>query len=357
MLRRFVRWVLLLVLAGSLASTILTAARISSDPTISPYAAATPAETVNTAQRLLATHGTSAAVVAQLRKRLNEQPRNWLSLSRLVGFAQSRAIVLAPDVADALAIAKEDDAGFYAFSSSCTTCAADPGLCPFAQVLICQTPLALPPAADIQTLPAFVTAAQGGLPSDQAALAVTLTDLLAEQLATAANDARAIRNGAQLAMLGNRMRLLSPALTTMASEAALDGVNWAAPSRMGTAADISAVARTDAFAPLSQVLSNLAALQSASTSKTVLHLLPSIDSAADAQGLARAAAALGPQFVVTFELLGKQGTIHTTQQVSKTGWTLVAGLTAFWLAFALLLGSWLQNRMEQRRHPPEIDAD
>lgn len=357
MLQRSARWAVLLVLAIALATTVLTAAKIASDPQISPYEPASAGEILAGTQKMLADITTSDVVLAHIRLRLNDYPRNWLGLTALLDYAQARGVALPPDLVDALAIAKEDDHGLYAFTTSCATCAGDPGLCSLAQVFICQTPLALPPAPGVAAVTAVtaVTAAESisasGQGKDQAVLAMAIAASRAEALAPfVGGDADAIRDGARLAMLAHRMALVSPALETLASDAALDGVDWAALATVKSDADLATATRAEAFAPLAMAMADLHQLAAASTTLTALYLLPLIDTANDARALTAAAKVLGPQVIVAAELLGKQNLIRSTQQLGKTGWTLVAGLAGIWLCLAILFGSWLKQR--KRRQSP-----
>jgi hypothetical protein len=356
MLRRIVRWLLLLVLAASVASTVLTAVKIASDPLAAPYEPATTDEILSNTRTMLAELGQPDDIVSHLHRALNEYPRNWLGLSALLAHAQATAIPLPPDLSDALAIAKEDDFGLYAFPTSCADCSSDPGRCMFAQTVICQTPLSLPPLPNLDAIAAAEAASASGESKDQATLAWDITALRADTLAAlTAQDAENIRTGARLAQLGNRMQRTSVNLTNLASDAALDGVDWAAMTRLQSASELETATRAEAFAALATIAAAIGQLDTASSVQTTLHLLPLIDSAADARGLATAAGALGPQLIVTADLLGKPNLIRSTLRLSKTGWTLVAGLAAMWLSLALLIGGWLKRRRKLRAAEVEND--
>ena len=355
MLRRGVRWFLLLVLAAALASTVLTAAKIASDPTISPYEPATQAETLANSQKLMAELATPKTIAARFAERLNDSPRNWLSLAMLKDFADKQGIALPPDITDALSIAQEDDFGLYAFAAPCTSCAADPTSCPFEQLLICNDPFNLPPAADLTTLRAATLAATDGAPKSQAEVAFSIIALQAESLAPVAGQADALRNGARLASFASRLSRLSPALIEQASDAATDGVNWGALTNLQTADALPAAIRSEVFMPLAQVLLALNDLNTARSTKMSLQILPMIDNARDGAEMTAALHALGPDLIVTSEILGKDSLLRSTHNLSKTAWLAVAGLAGIWISLAILAVGWLHRRAERGRGDPTED--
>ena len=83
MWRRLVRLTLTLVLATSLAGTVLTATRIASDPLIAPYTEAAADQIIAATDRMLAAADTPALLQARVVARLAETPRNWLALDAL----------------------------------------------------------------------------------------------------------------------------------------------------------------------------------------------------------------------------------------------------------------------------------
>lgn len=359
MLHRGIRWFLLLVLAAALASTVLTAAKIASDPAISPYEPATQAEILANTGALMVERATPLAIAARLRERLNDTPRNWLSLAMLTGLAERQGITLPPDITDALAIAQEDDFGLYAFAAPCTACAADPTSCPYAQLLICNDPFALPPAADLNALHAAALKATDGAAQSQAEVAFAIIALQAEPLAARlSTSAEALRDGARLASFANRLARLSPALTALASETATDGVDWGALTNLQTPETLPAAIRIEAFLPLAQLVLALNQLNAARNPKMSLQLLPMIDNARDAAQMTAALNALGPDLIVTSEVLGKDTLLRATHNLSKTAWITVAGLAGIWISLAILAAGWLRRRADRRSgEPDDEDAE
>lgn len=343
-MRRLVRLILLLVLTGSLASTVMMAARIASDPLITPFRQAATAEISARLDRMLAETATPDAITARIRTRLAEEPRNWMALDALRDLALEFHIVLPPELATALITAREDDHGYYAQAASCAQCAYDPAECAITQVMICQMPIALTPIGDIAGIARAGVAYVNEGEVDQIDLALSVVGLGATaMLLTSAGASAFVKAGASLAKLARRMGRMSPGLARMATEAVQDGVNWAALPSVRSIDTLSAAIRMDAFVPLSNTLVDLERLRGATSTTTALHLLPMVNDAADARRLANAAEALGPRLVGRAEMLGKVRLMRATVRWSQTAWALGAGLIGLMLSLAGLMGQGLQS--------------
>lgn len=346
MLRALARGFLLLALAGSLASTTLMAARIASDPLITPFADAAADQIMAATDRMLAQAATPETLRAHISNRLAEEPRNWLALDALVALAAERAIPLPDDLTDAVQIAREDDHGFYAQAASCAACAYDPAECSLSQVMICQAPIALSPIGDVTGITRAGVAYATGVEVDQIDLALSVVGLGATAAVLASGGSSVVvKAGAGLAKLARRMGRLSPRLVAMATDAVRGGVDWARLPAARSLDDLTAAIRVDAFAPLTNTLTDLERLRAATNTTTALHLLPMVDDAADARRLAHAAEALGPKLTGRAEVLGKARLLRATVIVSKTGWALVSGLAGLMLSVAMMLGGMIQHRL------------
>lgn len=344
MLRALARGMMLLVLAGSLASTTLTAARIASDPLITPFTEAAADQIVAATDRMLAQAATPETLRAHIANRLAEEPRNWLALDALVALAAERPVPLPEDLTDAVQIAREDDHGYYAQAASCAACAYDPAQCSLSQVMICHAPIALSPIGDITGITRAGLAYATGAEVDQIDLALSVVGLGATAAVLASGGSSVVvKAGAGLAKLARRMGRLSPRLVGMAVDAARGGVDWARLPSVRSLDDLTAAIRMDAFAPLTQTLTDLDRLRAATNTTTALHLLPLADDAADANRLARAAEALGPKLTGRAEVLGKARLLRATMRVSKTGWALVSGLAGLMLSAAIMLAGVVQH--------------
>ena len=353
MLHRLARTLLLLTFAGSLASTTLTAARVASDPLITPFAAAAADQIVAATDRMLAMAATPETMRAHISNRLAEDPRNWLALDALVALATERAIPLPIDLTDALQIAREDDHGYYATAASCAACAYDPAQCSLSQVMICQAPVALSPIGDITGITRAGVAYATGTDVDQIDLALSVVGLGATAAVLASGGSSVVvKAGAGLAKLARRMGRLSPRLVDMAQDAVRTGVNWAALPAVRSADDLTAAIRADAFVPLTRTLTDLERLRAATDATTALHLLPMVEGATDARRLADAAQALGPKLVGRAEVLGKARLLRATLRVSDTGWALVSSLIGLMVSVAMTLAGMVQRGLSQhlRRH-------
>ncbi len=346
MLRALARGVLLVVLAASLASTTLMAARIASDPLISPFAEAAADQILAATDRMLVQAATPETLHAHIANRLAESPRNWLALDALVALAAERGITLPDDLTDAVQIAREDDHSYYATVASCAACAYDPAQCSLSQVMICQAPIALTPIGDITGITRAGVSYATGTEVDQIDLALSVVGLGATAAVLASGGSSVVvKAGAGLAKLARRMGRLSPRLVTTATEAVRGGVNFAALPAVRNLDDLKAAIRMDAFAPLTNTLTDLERLRAATTTTTALHLLPLVDDAADARRLARAAEALGPKLVGRVEVLGKARLFRATLRLAETGWALVSGLAGLMLSAAMMLAGMVQHRL------------
>ncbi len=346
MVRALARWVLRLILAGSLAGTTLTAARIASDPLIAPFTDATQDQIAASIDVILARAATSETMQAHIANRLTERPRNWLALDALVALADERAIALPQNLTAAVRIAREDDHGYYATLASCAACAYDPAGCNLSEVMICQVPIALSPIGDLTGITRAGVAYATGAPVDQIDLALSVVGLGATAAVVATGGSSVVvKAGAGLAKLARRMGRLSPRLVEMAAEAVRKGVNWAALPAVRSIDDLKAAIRIDAFGPLTSTLADLDRLRAATDTATALHLLPLVDDAADAGRLARTAEAMGPKLVGRAEVLGKARLMRATLRASKTGWALVSGMVGVLLSAAMMVASLLQTRL------------
>lgn len=349
MLRGLTRLILLLVLAGSLAGTTLTAARIAADPLVAPFVEATKAEIQAATDRMLDQAATPETLRTHIFNRLAEDPRNWLALDALLGLAAERGIVLPMDLTDAVQIAREDDHSYYASVTSCAACAYDPAQCSLNQVMICQAPVALTPIGDIAGITRAGVAYASGAEVDQIDLALSVVGLGATAaVLTSGGTSGLVKAGASLAKLARRMGLLSPKLVEMAMIAARTGVDWARLPAVRSLDEVKAAVHADAFLPLTNTLTDLERLRGVTNATTALHLLPMVEDAADARRLATAAEALGPKLVGRAEVLGKARLFRATLRISETAWALGAGLIGLMLSGAGLISSILQTLLIRR---------
>jgi hypothetical protein len=347
--RRITRLILLVILAGSLAGTTLTAARIASDPLLAPFVEASKDQIAATTERMLTSAATPETLSAHIANRLAEQPRNWLALDALVDLAYERKIAIPSALNAAVQTAREDDHSYYATVTSCAACAYDPAQCSLSEVMICQAPIALTPIGDIAGITRAGVAYASGSEVDQIDLALSVVGLGATAAILASSGTSGVvKAGASLAKLARKMGRLSPHLVEMALEAARTGVNWASLPAVRSLDDLTAAIRSEAFLPLTNTLTDLSRLNTATDATTALHLLPMVDDAADARRLANAADALGPKLVGRAEVLGKARLLRATLRFSETAWALGAGLVGLMLSTATLISGMIQHALLKR---------
>ena len=349
MWRGLTRLILLLVLAGSLAGTTLTVARIASDPLLAPFVEASKDQIAAITERMLTSAATPETLSAHIANRLAEQPRNWLALDALVDLAYERKIAIPSALNAAVQTAREDDHSYYATVTSCAACAYDPAQCSLSEVMICQAPIALTPIGDIAGITRAGIAYASGSEVDQIDLALSVVGLGATAAILASSGTSGVvKAGASLAKLARKMGRLSPHLVEMALEAARTGVNWASLPAVRSLDDLTTAIRSEAFLPLTNTLTDLSRLNTATDATTALHLLPMVDDAADARRLANAADALGPKLVGRAEVLGKARLFRATLRFSETAWALGAGLVGLMLSTATLISGMIQHALLKR---------
>lgn len=349
MLRGLARLLLTGVLAISMVGTLLTAARIAADPRLSPYVTASSVQIRAATEAMLAQSDTPAILQARIEVLLTETPRNWLALGALTDLASERAIDLPPEVLDTLRIRREADHGFYMQARSCANCGYDPARCSLNQVMICQAPIALTPIGDLAGVARAGLAFASGSAVDQIDLALSIVGLGATvAVMTSGGTSYTVKAGASLAKLARRMGRLSPRLVKIAGEAASNGLRWADLPAVRSVDDLAGAIHPAAFAPLTETLTELAHLTAATDATTALHLLPLVEEAADARRLANAAQALGPKLVGRAEVLGKARLLRATIRLSKTAWTLGAGLVGLFISVAGMLTGMLQDALLQQ---------
>lgn len=359
MLRRLIRRLLLLVLAGSFAGTAFTGARIAVDPTLSPLREASAAQIRAATDRLLADAATPEALAERISTRLDESPRNWLALDALKDLAEERSIPLPDAIRTRFAMSHASDHGALAQAQSCAACALDPVDCSLSQVMFCQAPIALTPIGDIAGMARAGVAYATGDEVDGVDVALSVVGLGATAAVVASGGSSAfIKAGAGLAKLARRMGRLSPHLMAMATDAVRTGVDWAILPSVRSVDELRAVVRLDAFAPLTATLADLERLRTATDTATALHLFPLVDDAADARRLASAAEALGPKTVGRAEMLGKARLLRATLRLSETALALAASLAGLFLSLAGLIGSGASRRLSRallhKMPPPAI---
>jgi hypothetical protein len=339
MIRKLARGILTLAFAGSLALTVATAARVASDPALTPVRAATTAEIVAATDRMMAQEATPERLSTLIRERLDETPRNWIALDALVNVVQDRSLALPPDLMAEVETARADDASLLTRIGDCAKCVYDPATCSFSNVLICQPPVILTPVGDIAGITRAGVDYSLGNDVDRVDLGLSVVGLAATAFVVASGGSSvAVKAGASVAKLARRMGRLSQPLEKLILRSVRNGVDWAVLPSVRSVDELTAAIRMDAFAPIAAVAGDLERLRKGAGSTGALHLLPLVDDAADARHLADAAEALGPRLVGRAEVLGKARLFRATLRIGETAWMLTTGIIGMMLSIASLLG-------------------
>lgn len=345
MFRRLARHILTLSLAGSVALTALSAAHVAMNPTLAPLRDATVAEITATVGRELARLSPDT-IPARIATGLAAEPRDWVTLAALRDLATDLGHPLPPDLSARYDAALASDSGFYASAANCAACATDPAACTLSNVLLCRAPIELSPIGDVLAIADGARDYLSGADVDRLSVALAIVGLGATVTVVATGGTSvAAKLGASTLKLARGMGRLSPALTTLVTRAATDGVDWVALRAARSTDDIAATLRPAAFAPLVDTAADLDRLREATDTATALHLLKFVDTPADARRLANAATALGPRITAVAEALGKSRLLRATVRVTNTALALTAGIVALMLSLALTLSGWLQSRL------------
>ncbi|MEZ5756094.1 MAG: hypothetical protein R3D90_15525 [Paracoccaceae bacterium] len=345
MFRRLARHSMTLVIAGSLALTLLSAGRIAMDPTLAPLRAATTSEITAAIDRELA-RLSPGTLPARIDTHLAADRRDWVVLQSLRDLATELGHPLPPATLAAYDAAWSEDSGLWANAANCAACALDPAACTLSTFMMCQAPIMLTPIGDLATITDAGIDYMSGAEVDRIAVALSIVGLGATATVVASGGtSAAAKLGASGLKTARAMNRLSPRLTALTTRAATDGVDWIALRRARSMDDLALSLRADAFAPLVSIAADLDRIRTATDTTTALHLLPLIDDANDARRLADATQALGPRITARAEVLGKARLLRATTRITGLGYALITGLVGLILSLGLFLASALQTRL------------
>lgn len=345
MFRRLARHATTLVIAGSLALTLLSAGRIALDPTLTPIRDATASEIEATITAELARLSPDT-IPDRIADHLTAERRDWVVLQSLRDLAAELGQPLPPETLAAYDAAWEQDSGLWANAANCAACALDPAACTLSTFMMCQAPIMLTPIGDLATITDAGIDYMAGAEVDRIAVALSIVGLGATATVVASGGtSAAAKLGASGLKTARAMNRLSPRLTALTTRAATDGVDWIALRRARSMDDVALSLRADAFAPLVSIAADLDRIRAATDTTTALHLLPLIDDANDARRLGNAAQALGPRVTARAEVLGKARLLRATTRVTGLGYALITGMVGLILSVGLFLASALQTRL------------
>ena len=343
-MRRLARAILALLALGSLGLTLWSGWQVWQSPGLTPLRERTTEEIVALTDAMMAREATAERMDALIRARLDEDPRNWVTLQALRGVVDERGLSVDPGLLAAYDVAWDEDTGLVALTGECLECLWDIEACSLSNVLVCKAPLMLTPLEDLRGIAKAGWDHLAGDEVDQLDLGLSIVGLGATALVLfTGGSSETVKIGASAAKLARGMKVLSPGLERMAVTAVRTGVDWPALARVGSLDDLGRAVRLDAFAPLGAVASDLGRVWDATGSTATLHLMRSVDDAAEARALAHAAEALGPRTVARAEVLGSGRLMRATVRVSELGWTVTLGLVGLMGSLAAMLAGAVQG--------------
>ncbi|MES2143633.1 MAG: hypothetical protein V4516_04585, partial [Pseudomonadota bacterium] len=285
-------------MAASAFATWRAGLAVLRDPALRPMVEAGADRIIAATDRMMAAEATSDRMALLITARLAEDPRNWVALDALDEVVAERGMVLPPDVVAAMSTAKAKDDSLTAQLGGCAACAWDIAQCSLSQAFVCKAPILMTPVEDVRGIVKAGVDYSTGAGVDQLDLGLSVLGLSATALVIiSGGTSGGIKAGTVLVRLARGMDLLSPRLTGRLVDALRRGIDWAALPAMRSSDDVARLIRGDLLAPVASIASDLARISDAIGPARTLHLLPLVDDAADARGIARAAEALGPKIV------------------------------------------------------------
>lgn len=344
-MRRLARAILAVAMAGSLALTLLAAARIAAAPELRPLRDRTAAEIVAVTDRMMAAEATPERLGALITARLEEEPRNWVALTALHEVVLARGLAVDPAVLAAYDAAWEEDSGWLAVAGDCGACILDITACSLSTGLMCKAPVLFTPIEDLRGIGQAVYDYVAGEDVDEIDLGLSVVGLTATGLIVVSGGTSAtIKSGAVLAKLARGMRLLSPRLTAFVADTLRVGIDWTALRQVGGLSDLPKVIRVDDLAPVADLALDLGRVYDRIGTAGTLHMVRYVDDVDQARQLARATEALGPRVVARAEVLGPTRLFRATLRTGELAWQALAGLAGLFWSLAAVFGGLVQGR-------------
>lgn len=347
-MQALLRLTLLLWTLAAAAAFAVTLNRIATDPDLTPWREATLQEIAATTDRMLARLATPEHLSSLISARLAEDPRNWLALDALRQVAADRAIALPAPLLAEFDRLKAEDSGLLAQTGACLTCAWDATACSLTQVMLCQAPVNLTPVGDVLGLARGLKDYALDNPVDGLDLSLSVVGLGATLAALPSGGGSvAVKAGAGLLKTAAKMGRVSGPLRRMFEAALHQGIRWDRVAGTDWPADPALLVRAEAFAPATRTVAALDDLYRSTDLATVLHILPMVETAEDAAGLARVAKAGSKGFVAKAEVLGKSRLLRATLRAARVTEMLFASFAALAVALASLLTSTVDRHLRK----------
>jgi hypothetical protein len=345
-MRGLARALLLVLMAASAFATWRAGLAVARDPALRPMVDAGLDQILAATDRMMAIEATPERMAGLITTRLTEDPRNWVALDALQEVMDERGIVLPTDLGTAMAAARAEDDSLTAQLGGCAACAWDIAQCSLSQAFACKAPILLTPVEDLRGIVKAGVDYSAGGEVDQLDLGLSVLGLSATALViVSGGSSGAVKAGTALVRLARGMDLLSPRLTGRLVTALRRGIDWAGLPAVRSSDDLAGLVRMDVLAPVAAIASDLGRTSDAIGPARTLHLLPMIDDAVDARGVARAAEALGPRIVGRAEVLGKARLMRATVRAGSVATELVAGIVGLATGLGMAIGGVLQTAL------------
>lgn len=342
------RILILLWTAVAAATFVVTVHRIATDPRLTPWREATLSEIAATTDAILQRQATPERLSALIATRLAEEPRNWLALDALRRLAADRGISLPPALAAEFDRLKAEDSGLLAQTGACLTCAWDATTCSLTEALMCNATINISPVGDALGLARGLKDYALDNPVDRLDLTLSVVGLGATLAALpSAGSSEVVKAGAGLLKTAAKMGRISRPLREMFEAALKQGIRWEMVLDKAWLSDPALLVRAEAFLPATRTVAALDDIRLATDMPTVLHILPMVDTAEEATGLARVAKAGGTGFVAKAEVLGKSRLLRATIRAARVTEMLVGSFVALAAALSSLLASAMERSLRR----------
>lgn len=347
-MQALLRIIFLLWTLAAAAAFAVTLNRIATDPGLAPWRAATLDEIAATTDRMMARLATPEGLSALVSTRLAEDPRNWLALDALRQVADDRAIPLPATLITEFDRLKAEDSGLLTQTGACLTCAWDAATCSLTQVFLCQAPVSMTPVGDVLGLARGLKDYALDNPVDRLDLSLSVIGLGATLAALPSGGSGAVvKAGAGMLKTAARMGRVSRPLREMFETALREGIIWERAASTDWLTDPAILVRADAFLPATRTVTALDELYQATDLTTVLHVLPMVENADDAAGMAQVAKATAKGFIGKAEVLGKSRLLRATLRLSRATEMLIGSFIALSAALAGLVSSAIESRLRK----------
>lgn len=341
------------LLAVSLVSTGWSVLHLMRDPLIRPLVDRSAAGFAAAVDRELAAVATPERVQARLSALLDEDPRNWIAIQAVQDVAAERGLSLPPDLSARLQALRDADSGWMARAGRCAECVWDAGSCSLTNAFVCQAPVAITPIGDVAGVAHEGYEWATGGQVDQLNLGLSIVGLAATAtLFVSGGSSVTIKAGAGILRMARKMHIVSSRLTRMATEAIVDGIDWARLGGarglgdwLGLMSDPGVLIRAEKLRPLVATMADLGRIGGRLESSATLHLMRYIDTPDDARRLADATEAMGPKVIGRLEILGKSRFLRAGLHLSQTALALIGGLVGLMLSLATMIGGAIHAAM------------